>query len=256
MVDAIILAGDTPKDTDLKLLTKVNCKSLIPIAGKPMVEYVVESLAAEKRIGRVAVVGPVNELAFLRDHCQKVELAQHSESILQNVVAGIDLLGNPDKVLVVTADIPMLTTQAVADFLNQAGATDADFYYSVVRREDNDRKYPGVRRTYVRLKNGTFTGGNIFMARSRYVSAKMDLVDKMIALRKEPLKMVKLLGWGFVLKFLLGVLTINELESHISGLLGIKGVAVISPYAEVGTDVDKPSDLELARSILPYKVHA
>lgn len=256
MVDAIILAGDTPKDTDLKLLNKVNCKSLIPIGGKPMVEYVVESLVAERRIGRVAVVGPVDELAFLRERSPKVQLAQHGESILQNVVAGIELLGNPDKVLVVTADIPMLTPQAVADFLNQAGERDADFYYSVVRREDNDRQYPGVKRTYVRLKNGTFTGGNIFMARSKYVSAKMDLVDSMIALRKEPLKMVRLLGWRFVIKFVLGALTIRELEAYISGLLGITGVAVISPYAEIGTDVDKPSDLELARSILPHKVHA
>ncbi len=256
MVDAIILAGDTPKDTDLKLLNKVNCKSLIPIGGKPMVEYVVESLADEKRIGRVAVVGPIDQLAFLRECSQKVELAQHGDSILQNIVTGIELLGSPEKVLVVTADIPMLTPQAVADFLNQASDRDADFYYSAVSREDNDRKYPGVKRTYVRLKNGTFTGGNIFMVRSKYVSAKMELVDRMIALRKEPLKMVKLLGWRFVIKFLLGALTIHELEAHMSRLLGLRGVAVISPFAEIGTDVDKPSDLELARSILPYKVHA
>ncbi len=256
MVDAIILAGDTPKDTDLKLLNRVNCKSLIPIGGKPMVEYVVECLAAEKRIGKVAVVGPVDQLAFLPDHYQDVVLTQHGDSILQNIVAGIELLGRPEKVLVVTADIPMLTPQAVADFLNQVNERDADFYYSAVRREDNDRQYPGVKRTYVRLRNGTFTGGNVFMVRSKYVSAKMELVDNMIALRKEPLKMIKLLGWRFVIKFMLGALTISELEQHISGLLGLRGVAVISPYAEIGTDVDKPSDLELARSILPYKVHA
>ena len=31
---------------------------------------------------------------------------------------------------------------------------------------------------------------------------------------------------------------------------GIRGRAIISPYAEVGVDVDKPSDLELAHRYL------
>jgi hypothetical protein len=55
------------------------------------------------------------------------------------------------------------------------------------------------------------------------------------------------LGVGFVIKFLLRLLTLAEAERKVSQLLGmIKGVVVISKYPEVGVDIDKPNDLELA----------
>ena len=36
-------------------------------------------------------------------------------------------------------------------------------------------------------------------------------------------------------------------------ILGFMGVAIISPYPEIGTDVDKPSDLELAERVMSVR---
>jgi len=40
-------------------------------------------------------------------------------------------------------------------------------------------------------------------------------------------------------------LSIKEIEERIEKILHFKGAAIVTPYAEIGIDVDKPSDLDL-----------
>ena len=68
--------------------------------------------------------------------------------------------------------------------------------------------------------------------------------------RKNPLKLASVLGWRFVIKFVFGKLTVEELENRVGEILGIKPLAIFSDFPEIGTDVDKPSDFSLARKIL------
>lgn len=67
--------------------------------------------------------------------------------------------------------------------------------------------------------------------------------------------MAKLFGPGLLFKYLLGRLTIPAVEHRFYQMTGIKGRALISDYAEIGVDVDKPSDLLLAQEHLkwPFK---
>ena len=75
-------------------------------------------------------------------------------------------------------------------------------------------------------------------------------MDRVLTLRKKPWKLAQLLGFSFMLKFFMQRLSLAELEKRVSQLLGVKGVAIISPYPEIGTDVDKPSDFELAERVI------
>ena len=62
------------------------------------------------------------------------------------------------------------------------------------------------------------------------------------------------MGVGFVIKFLLRSLTLAEAERKVCQLLGmIKGVVVVSKYPEVGVDIDKPKDLELACKAMGFR---
>ena len=71
-----------------------------------------------------------------------------------------------------------------------------------------------------------------------------DFVEKMLEYRKSPAKMAGLLGFAFLLRLALGILTINAIERKCESLLGIRGAAIISPYPEISNDVDRLSDLE------------
>jgi hypothetical protein len=212
-----------------------------------MVSFVAQALSASNQVNRIFVVGPVGELAQCQLPPNTCVLAG-GQTIVETIRLGMAALGHTQRVLVVTADIPLLTPEAVDHFLQQCAAVDADLYYPIVPKEVNERRYPGNKRTYVRLKEGTFTGGNIFLVNPVIVEHCMDVAEQFIANRKNPLKLCQMLGWSFVIRFLLGILHLKDVESRVSKLLGVSGAVVESPFPELGIDVDKPSDLELVRA--------
>lgn len=244
-MNALILAG---KQADGPLRDMGVSKAMIKINGKEMILYVLEALKAVEYVDRIAVVGDARDLAFLKN---KVDIiVEQEDSMAENIVRGAEVFPEGDELLVLTCDIPMITPEAIKDFVEKARATGADFNYPIVRREDNDTRYPGVHRTYVRIRDGTFTGGNIVLVRAGIVKKAMERAKYFLAYRKKPWMLAKILGVSFVVKLLLGMLTIKELENRVSDLFGIKAKAVISAYPEIGTDVDKKSDLELAQKVL------
>lgn len=245
MYNAIILAGGENKG--LGQGTAERYEALIEIAGKPMVVLVAEALAATGKISGIFVIGPSPELQNCRFPDGTTVLAAGS-SIMETIQIGMAALPESRPVLVVTADIPLLTPEAVDDFLEQcAKAGSAEFYYPIVEREINEQRYPGNRRTYVRLQEGVFTGGNIFLVDPAIVSRCNKLAERIFAFRKNPLKLCRLIGWRFVFKFIFRRLTLREVERQFSAVLGIHGAVILSGFPEVGIDVDKPSDLALVK---------
>ncbi|MBP2643920.1 MAG: cofC [Firmicutes bacterium] len=249
MHDAIILAGGESN----KLSQPGGFEALIDIGGKPMVTFVAEALAASEKVRRIFVLGPSKELAKCKFPGNAV-VVEGGKTIVETIRRGIAELHHNDMTLIATADIPLLTAEAVNDFLGQCNNVSADLYYPIVRKEVNERRYPGVRRTYVRLKEGVYTGGNLFLINPAIVDVCAGMADKIIANRKHPLRLCRMLGWSFVARFLLGTLRLAEVEARVADLLGITGAVIQSPYPELGIDVDKPSDLELVRATFSVRV--
>lgn len=246
MYDAIILAGGENSEP-LSEFAAEAYEAMIDIDGKPMVTFVAEALAATPQVGRIFVVGPLTALAKCT-FPPGTSCVASGRSILETIQQGMAALGHQHKVLIVTADIPLLTPAAVEDFLAQCGAAEADLYYPIVSKEDNNRHYPGNQRTYVRFHDGVFTGGNIFLVNPQVVPQCMAVARRLIDNRKKPLQLCRLLGWGFVVQFFLGTLSVQKVKERVAELLGIRGAVIRSAYPELGIDVDKPSDLELVRA--------
>ena len=59
-----------------------------------------------------------------------------------------------------------------------------------------------------------------------------------------------MLGVGFILKFLFHRLTLADVEKRGSLVVGFEVRAIVSDFAEVGMDVDKPADWKLAQKYL------
>ena len=237
--NAVVLGGGDPGDP-FAAAHGASVKPLIPIAGQPMALYVLRALRDSERIKEVAYVGPtVPELEPLIDR----HVADRGQ-LLTNLEAGISALGEPQgRVLVVTADIPLLTATDICSLLDSA--PEGGLVYPVVRREDCEKAFPGVQRTYARLKDGRYTGGNVFLLEPALLARFLPQLREILAARKNPLKLAALIGPGILLPFILGRLTVPMLERKISDLLGVTARALVTPLASVGTDVDKESDLQL-----------
>jgi len=59
-----------------------------------------------------------------------------------------------------------------------------------------------------------------------------------------------LLGFDTLFLLLLRQLALSEAERLISRRLGVRGRALLTPYAAMGMDVDKPNQYELLKAAL------
>jgi molybdopterin-guanine dinucleotide biosynthesis protein A len=247
---AVVLAGRR-NDGHLQSVSSEPWEALIDVAGRPMAARVVDALVAAG-VGEVVVVGPDDLAPHLPAGARVVAPGR---SLLENLERGLEASATSGPVLVATGDIPLLEAEHVRFFLTQASSHDNyDLAYSIVPRSAVEAVLPGVRRTYVRLAEGTFTGGNLLSLRPAALPALRGLADRVVSLRKAPWRLAGLLGPWLLVRFLLGRVRLAEAEERFSRLGEFVGRAVVVPYAAVGVDVDKASDYALCERWLSRRV--
>ncbi|MGE5398131.1 MAG: NTP transferase domain-containing protein [Chitinophagales bacterium] len=252
--DVVIMAGGV-NSGELRKYAPYESEALIIIGNYPMILYVYEAVKRSNKVGNIIISGPdsLRELFKKEENLVFTPPGEDPLESLSNALNTVGVANLSEKVLVLPTDIPFITPEAIDDFIDRTEQFEADFYYAIVRKEVNEARFPGVIRTYVNIKEGTFTGGNLFVIRTPIVNQCIELGKKLVQKRKNPLAQAKLFGMKLVFKFITRQLSIADAEQRFSEILGISGRAVVSPYAEVGVDVDKPSDLKLAEQYLGKK---
>jgi len=246
--NAVVIAGG-PEKPELLAAGGASSRSLILVAGRAMIERTLAALRSARSIERVAVVAPA-EIGEAMDPSWYDQFRPSVESAAQNLLLGAQAVGEDRLILLSTGDLPLLTAEAVDDFVERGLRADADVVYPVVRATESERRFPGAPRTYARLREDTFTGGNIVLTRGNFVRTHLDLIDRLFELRKSKLRLARLLGWSFLIRLALGRLHLSDLEARGGAIIGGRVAALISPYPEIAFDVDKVADLELARRVL------
>lgn len=248
MINALILAG-TKEKGPLEIAEKVDNKALIMIHGKPMIEYIVDALNHSENINKISVVGPKNEL--LPYIGKKVEeILNAGNSILENMERGLNFFNSVDNLLILTSDIPLITAEAIDEFLRICTKRKACIGYPIITKENIIKKYPETERTYVKMKEGVFCGGNIIFFKPKVFFQNKELIQEIFNNRKDNWKNAKKLGIKFILKFLFKTLTIEEAEKRVTDIFGYNSVAIMVSHPEIMIDLDKFSDLKLIRNCL------
>lgn len=250
---AVVTAGWSPKPDDpLAEFTQGQTKALIPIAGKPMVAHVVDALAASRYVQHIVVVAldPSAQVQFLAP----VEYVPDAGGLLANAEAGIQCAQthypDSDAILLSSSDVPTITPSIVDTFLEECFRTDHDLYYSIVERSVMETRFPGAGRSYVHLRDGDFSGGDLMLIRPSLAFSQRELWQSLARARKSPLRQARMFGlWPFF-KLVIRRLSLSDAEERACKVLNLRGRAIPFPYPEVGMDVDKPFQLEIARAEL------
>ena len=248
-VDALLAAGGRSKPDDPLLpLTKGGPKALVPIAGKPMAQWVLDALAASDRIGRVIVVGLAPEHG-LTCGAKPVDYVPNAGNIVDNTRAGVQRIGqlNPKAkyALLVSADIPAVRPEHISWLVDTGLQTDHDFHYTLIERRVMEARYPASRRSYTHLKGLTVCGGDMNLLATRAASEDNPLWKKIAAARKNVFRQVALAGFDTLFLFAIRQLSVARAERIASRRVGLRCRTIICPYAEVGMDVDKPFQYEI-----------
>ena len=257
-MDAIVSAGGIPLPGEpLYPFTNGRPKATLDIAGKPMIQWVLDAISAAKTIENVIIVGMTEKSGLT---CAKpTYYLSNQGKMVENMRAGArkvrEINEQAEHILFVSSDIPAITGEMVDWVVNTAMQTDEDVYYNVIEREVMEKRFPGSKRTWTKLKDIEVCGGDMNVGRlSLILGEGNDLWDKITDARKSPAKQAALIGLNTVIPLLFHQLTLKKAEENIMERLGVTGRAVVCPYAEVGMDVDKPNQLEMLRADLEKRL--
>jgi len=256
---ALVLAADRGLDDPVAKAAGVPCKSLAPIGGVPMVFRVVNALDTSREVDAINLCGPsetiVNQTADLGDLITSGKVKWYANQATPSTSAYHVLQSLPDEVPVIltTADHALLSARVVDHFCSHAKSTGCDVVIGIARHEEVAKAYPETRRTATRLSDGAYCGCNLFAFLTPRARMAADFWRQVESQRKKPLRVIRVLGWMAVVRYLMGRLSLAEALVRISRRLGFKAGAVIMPFAEAAVDVDSVSDLELVEKIIAEK---
>jgi hypothetical protein len=248
-MQAVLMAGGIPGPEDpLYEAAGGRPKALLDIAGKPMAQWVVDALDRSNYVDGMVVVG-LDAESGLRAR-KRLTFIPDQGGLMDNALAGIgrarDLAPAEPFAVIASIDIPGITAEMVDWRVRVALEAQADFDYVAVERSVMEARYPGSKRSYVKIRGHDLCGGDLNVARTSIV-ARRDLWQKLVAARKSAIKQAALLGFDTLLLLLSRQLTIPLAERLVSRRLGLQARVHLSPFAELGMDVDKPHQLELVR---------
>lgn len=255
-MDTLVIAGGIPNPEDpLYAFTQGEPKALLDIAGKPMIQWVLDALSGAESVGDVVIIGLPEDSGLT---CPKVKAYLPNQGgMVDNIRAGVLKVKeiNPfaRHVLISSSDIPGIRPEIADWVVNTAMQTDDDIYYTIVERTTMESRYPGSNRSYVQLKDIEVCGGDINVIRASIVTQKTEFWEKLVAARKNALKQAALIGFDTLLLLLLGWITLDGAVKKVVGKLKLSGRPLVCPYAEAAMDVDKPHQLEIMRRDLEQR---
>ncbi len=252
-ITAAILAGQRPGIDPLAAAAGLKHKALVPVAGRPMVAYVLETLLAHPRIGTVLLLGQETQLilagmgdATLAAH-PAIKALDGPDSIAQAVEAAVLTTHGP--LLVTTADHVLLNASMIDAML--ASTNNCDVAVGMVERQRLLAFHPGAKRTWLKFRGGAYSGANLFLlSGGERLKPLLTLWRSIEADRKKGWRILSAFGPLLAVGALLRLWTAEAAIARAGRRFGVKAQLVSLPQAEACIDVDKPADKILVEAIL------
>jgi len=245
-IAAVILAT---RDTGITAPSELGDQSapLVEIAGKTLVQRVVEAARESTHVRQVVVVGGQESPAspFGAD----LDLPA-SDSPAANLLAGLLIAESCTHAVLMPGSLPFLTPAELDLFLSAALDTGADIVYPMVPRASCQAAFPDLRRHYFGLAEGEVTAGCALFANRVRLAARPEIIEQAVQLRREPWRLALLVGPLMVLSFSAGRLGLRDIGQAAQKALGLSAAAILVDAPGLAMDVRKPIDLKAARERL------
>jgi GTP:adenosylcobinamide-phosphate guanylyltransferase len=256
---AIILAGVRPTGDPVAEAAGVLSKAFIPVGGRPMVLRVLDALDASRQIGTRILCGPSQKSieqqpelkARIAEGRLKWVAGQSTPSLSTYHV--LQSLSDNAPVLVTTADHALLSTKIIDYFCSEALKAGWDVAVGLASHGEVILAFPETRRTAIKFKDGSYCGCNLFGFMNPQSYRAAQFWRQIEQERKNPLKMMRMLGWRAVLRYLAGKMSLKDALGHLSKQMELRAGAVMLPFPEAAVDVDTVSDWKFVQSLVAKK---
>ncbi len=253
---ALVLAGDRGRPDPLVEQTGACCKALIEIDGTPMVLRVLKALDEAHSVDRRLLSGPRRDqleqepaLLALIDACA-IDWREPQPTPSTSAWQAMQTIDPGTPVLVTTADHPLLNADIVDRFCAGSRAQDVDVTVGLAPYPLVRQAFPRMKKTVLHFRDGDYCGCNLFAFLTPEGRRVADYWRQVENERKNPLRLVRLIGWGAVVRYLLGRLSLQQAMQGLSKRMGLRLGAVVLPCAEAAVDVDSVADRVLVQEKL------
>ena len=249
--DSIILAGDRSKGDPLHQHSGTRSKAMAPINGIPMIHRVINALRDAGSVESINLSGP-DEASTLTDRTlsqwmQENVVCWHRPEVSPSTSAYRMLSTMPATrpTLLTTADHPLLTSEIVDHFCRACVETSHDVVVGLAPHDIVQAAHPDMKKTVLRFREGGYCSCNLFAFMTPGGREVADFWRRIEHERKKPLLLIRLLGWTTLLRYRLGLLTLDSALDQLSRHLSLSVGAIILPYANAAVDVDSVADYQL-----------
>jgi molybdopterin-guanine dinucleotide biosynthesis protein A len=236
---AAITAGGRVGETFAEVIGS-DVKALAPLGARRLIDT---SIDAARGAGatRVAVIGPraVHEYCAARID-EAIDESPSGEENLRRALA----TARGAALLLMTSDLPFVSAQAVAEFLERATA--ADVAMPLASATDYESAFPDAPEHAVVLGGERVANGSVFSFAPGTTPRVTDIATRLFTARKSLLGMALLLGPALLVRFAFRRLRIADIESRAHALFALRVRAIRDSAPGLCFDVDTQADYAYA----------
>ncbi len=167
-------------------------KALLPIGGRPCIQYVLDALELPA-VDRVCLVGPEEELRSAIRNASGYEYVAGGVSFGDSIFRGLDHFRDSGQVLLTTGDLPLLTCGSVAEFLDfghRRSRAERKVFLSGAPASSFTGPYRFAPKKCSHFRDITICHGNLLLLSSRALENTSRLsrnrIDRIYRQRKKP----------------------------------------------------------------------
>lgn len=246
---ALILAGSRGAEDPVAAVAGVAHKALVELAGKTMLDHVLDAAMGARSVARILVVSNIAE-ALAGRLPEAVEQVEGGDGPALSVLKGVEAAGARYPFLVLTADNPLLTPERIDLFCARSLESEAEVTAGLTPSAVVLERFPDAKRTFLKFKDEKYSGTNLFAVLGEGGLKAIDFWQKVEKDRKNPSKLASHFGLTNAALFMAGALTLEDAIERLSKKVGVKAQVIVLEDPLAPVDVDKPEDLELVRGLM------
>ena len=257
ILDAIVLAGYSEKDSDILMQEKVTRKAFLKLGDKMFIEHQIEAIKEINGIRNIYISGMSEDL-WETDH--PVIFDDYNGDIIDKLRYFKNTIYSdkeePDYVLIITGDTPLITTEKLERFIEKCrmttdGELKALYYMCLIDEKNMESKFPGSKRTYVHLKDVSWCSGDTILTKPSIIETHGELFEQIVRNRKVVFKALLVFSPITVIKLFFRRITLqgfNDVVNKYFFKTPNACLGVIADDPELGMDVDKVFQLDIVRN--------
>ncbi len=237
----VVLAGGHVTDP-LKGALGTSRKALASLGGQTSLA---RTLSAVRDAGFVECVTVSGE--DVKSQVKHGYFVLEHEGQFENASVGAKEVGKMDAILFLPADTPFLEPASLIAFTSEiekrvGGRTSNWLAAGLVTLEDFEEAFPRLSTKPIRLKEGPHVSGALFASTPAAFRKAHAIIKAMSRSRKSQFSMLRRLGLGTFVKYVLRAISFDEAERRLSQLFGAEVMLFTGCDASTAADFDDVAD--------------